>query len=145
MSKQIIAYGATVERSLDGTTYADIPECKGVAVPMVETEYLDATSLDSPNGFREYVKGLKDAGVLSVPCGYTADGYEQQLADQASATAVYYRATMKAAPGQSSGDIFEFRGFPTPQVEGNDIGALVTMTVSIRTTGDVTWTKGTAA
>lgn len=143
MSKQIIAYGAKVERSLDGTTYTEIPECKGVAVPVVETEYLDATSLDSPNGFREYVKGLKDAGIISVPAGYTADGYEQQLADQAADEPVYYRTTMKPAPGQETGDRFTFRGFPTPQLEAGAVGELVGMTISIRTSGDVTWVKGT--
>ena len=142
MSKQIIAYGALVERSLDGTTWAKIPECKGVAIPVVETEYLDATSLDSEDGFREYVKGMKDAGVISVPCGYTAAGYEQQLADQDDTGPVYYRTTMKAAPGQSSGDVFEFRGFPTPQLEAGDLGDLVGMTISIRTSGGVEWTRG---
>ncbi|MCF7725779.1 phage tail tube protein [Sulfitobacter sp. M22] len=146
MSKQIIAYGALTERSDDeGATWESIPECKGIAIPMVETDYQDVTSLDSPNGFREYIKGLKDAGVLSVPCGYTSAGYEQQLADQALDVPVLYRTTMRAAPGQATGDIFEFSGFPTPQVEGGDIGAPVEMTVSIRTTGDVEWTKGTAA
>jgi len=142
MSKQIIAYGALVERSLDGTTWAKIPECKGVAIPVVETEYLDATSLDSEDGFREYVKGMKDAGVISVPCGYTAAGYEQQLADQDDTGPVYYRTTMKAAPGQSSGDVFEFRGFPTPQLEAGDLGDLVGMTINIRTSGGVEWTRG---
>lgn len=143
MSGQIIAYGATVERSDDGgTTWAAIPACKGIAIPMVETDFQDVTSLDSPNGFREYIKGLKDAGVLSVPCGYTAVGYEQQLADQSLDVPVMYKTTMKTAPGQLSGDVFEFSGFPTPQVEGGDIGAPVEMTVSIRTTGDVSWTKG---
>lgn len=143
MSEQIIAYGATVERSVDGTTWATIPECAGVAIPTVETEYVEATSLDSAGGFREYIKGLKDAGVLSVSAGYTADGYEQQLADQAESGAIYYRTTLQPQPSQTTGDIFEFRGFPTPMVEGNDVGALVGMTISIRTTGDVTWTKGT--
>ena len=145
MSNQIIAYGATVERSTDGTTWTEIPECKGVAGPVVETEYLAATSLDSPNGFREYVKGLKDAGVISVPCGYTSAGYEQQLGDQAEAEPIYYRTTMKPAPDQTTGDIFEFRGFPTPQLEGGDVGELVMMSISIRTTGDVEWTAGTPA
>lgn len=145
MSNQIIAYGATVERSTDGVTFTAIPECKGVAIPMVETEYLDATSLDSPNAFREYVKGLKDAGVISVPCGYTASGYEQQLADQAEDEPIYYRTTMKPQPNQTTGDVFEFRGFPTPMVESGAVGELVGMSVSIRTTGDVEWTKGTAA
>lgn len=145
-SKQIIAYGAEVERSIDaGVTYIAIPECKGVAIPMVETDFQDVTSLDSPNGFREYIKGLKDAGVISVPCGYTSAGYTQQLADQARPAPVLYRTTLKVAVGQSTGDVFTFSGFPTPQVEGGDIGAPLEMTISIRTTGDVTWVAGTAA
>lgn len=142
MSNQIIAYGATVERSVDGVTWTTIPECKGVAIPVVTTEYQDATSLDSTNGFMEYVKGLKDAGVISVPCGYTSAGYTQQLTDQAAAAATYYRTTLKANPTQATGDIFEFRGFPTPELESGSVGDLVGMSISIRTTGDVTWTAG---
>ena len=145
MSNQIIAYGATVERSTDDSAWTDIPECKGVAIPLTETDYQDATSLDSAGGFKEYVKGLKDAGVISVPAGYTAAGYETQLADQAEAGAIYYRTTLKLQPGQATGDVFTFRGFPTPSVEGNDVGALIGMSVDIRTTGAVTWTRGTAA
>ena len=145
-SKQVIAYGASVERSTDGgTTWEDIPECKGVAIPMVETDYQDVTSLDSPNGFREYIKGLKDAGVISVPCGYTSDGYAQQIADQALTAPVLYRTTLPLSTGQTTGDVFEFSGFPTPQVEGGDIGSPVEMTISIRTTGDVDWTAGSTS
>jgi hypothetical protein len=146
MGQQIIAYGATVLRSVDaGTSWQPIAKCKGIAIPMVETDFQDVTSLDSPNGFREYIKGLKDAGVISVPCGYTADGYAQQIADQALDVPVLYKTTLKAAPGQATGDVFQFSGFPTPQVEGGDIGAPVEMSISIRTSGDVTWTKGAAA
>ena len=145
MSEQIIAYGATVERSADGTTWTEIPECKGVAIPVVSTDYNDATSLDSPNGFKEYVKGLKDAGEISVPAGYTAAGYEQQVADQALDTPTYYRTTLKTQPSQATGDVFEFRGFPTPELEANDLGNVIGMSVKIRTSGGVTWTKGTAA
>lgn len=144
-SKQIIAYGATVERSTDGVAWAAIPECKGIAIPAPSTDYIDATSLDSPNGFKEYVRGMRDAGEISLPCGYTAAGYEQQIADSARDEPVYYRTTLKPAPGQKTGDVFQFRGFPTPQVEGNDVTGLIAMTISIRTTGDVIWTKGTKA
>ena len=145
MSKQIIAYGAKVERSTNGTDWEDIPECKGVAVPVVTTEYPEVTSLDSPDGFREYIKGLKDAGEITFPCGYTAAGYKQQIADQASDTPIYYRTTMRPAPGQSTGDVFEFRGFPTPQLESGGVGEIVGMMVMIRTTGGVQWTEGTSA
>ena len=145
MSKQIIAYGALVERSTDGITYTKIPECKSIAVPAVSTEYLDATSFDSPDQFREYVKGLKDAGEFTVSAGYTANGYEQQIADQASDEPIYYRTTFRPAPGQASGDVFTFRAFPTPSVEGDDVGSLIGMTITLRTSGGLGWQKGAAA
>lgn len=143
MSEQIIAYGATVERSADDITYTSILECKGIAIPVVTTEYQEVTSLDSTGGFREYIKGLKDAGEVTVPMGYTADGYEDMLADQNAADSIYYRVTMKLQPSQSTtGDIFEFRAFPTPELEANDLGAPVNINLQLRLTGAVTWTKG---
>lgn len=143
MSEQIIAYGATVERSQDNVTFSEIPECKGIAIPVVTTEYQEVTSLDSPNGFREYIKGLKDAGEVTVPMGYTANGYELMLSDQNAADSVYYRVTMKRQPSQSTvGDIFTFRAFPTPELESSEIGAPVNINLQLRLTGDVTWTKG---
>jgi hypothetical protein len=142
-SKQIISYGATVERSTDGVTYTSIPECKGVAVPVVEQEYPEVTSMDSVGGYREYIKGLKDAGEIEVPCGYTAAGYEQQVADNIADDAIYYRITLKRAPDQASqGDVFIYRGFPTPRLEAGDIGDPIEMIVAIRTTGAPTWTRG---
>lgn len=141
-SKQIIAYGATVERSTDGVSFTPIPECKGVAVPEVEQEYPEVTNLDSPNGFREYIKGLKDAGEIEVPCGYTAEGFEQQLADQAEPDAIYYKVTLKPQPDQTVGDEFQYRGFPTPRLAPGDIGEPIDMTIVIRVTGEFTWNRG---
>lgn len=146
--KQIIAKGAVTEQSVDGVTWEKIISCKAVVIPTVETDYQESTSLDSPDDFKEYVPGLMDGGVISVPCGYTPDGYEQQLAAQAQGRnvgAMYYRTTLRPAPGQASGDVFTFRGFPTPAVEGDDLGALVGLNVSIRTTGGVDWAKGAVA
>jgi predicted secreted protein len=143
MSEQIIAYGATVKRSTDGATFTAIPECKGVAIPATEQEYIDVTSLDSPNGFREYIRGMKDAGNITVPCGYTADGYEQQIADQNGSDPIYYEVILVKQPSQNTvGDKFEFRGFPVPQLSNGGADALVEMNIAIRITGDVTWTKG---
>lgn len=146
MTNQIIAYGATVERSSDGTTgWASIPECKGVAVPQTTQEYPEVTSLDSPNGYREYIKGLKDLGEMSIECGYTSAGWAQQVADNAAPAAIHYRVTLRAAPNQSTGDVFTFQGYPTPQMVDNGLGEAIGMTVTIRTTGDFVFTAGTAA
>jgi len=144
-SKQIISYGATVKRSTNGTTgWEAIPECKGVAVPEVEQEYPEVTNFDSEDGFREYIKGLKDAGEIEVTCGYTSAGFEQQLADQDAADAIYYEVILRKAPDQTTaGDKFTYRGFPTPKIAPGDVGDPIEMTIVIRVTGAFEWTAGT--
>jgi hypothetical protein len=142
-SNQIISYGALVERSTNGTTWTAIPECKGVAVPEVTQEYPEVTNFDSVGGYREYIKGLKDPGEIDVPCGYTQAGFTSMRADQAALTATYYRVTLPKAPNQTtSGDKFEYRGFPTPKIQPGDIGDPLEMVVTIRVTGDFTFTAG---
>lgn len=143
MTQAIIAYGSLVERSQDGTTFEPIPEARGVAIPQVEQEYVDATHLQSPGGFREYIKGLKDAGELSIPANYTTEGYQQQLDDQDFNGAIHYRVTLPLAPGQTTtGDRFEFQGYPNPSIETGDAGEIISMNITIRTTGAFTFTAG---
>lgn len=144
MTDQIIAYGGTVEMSLDeGTTWNRVIEAKGLPVPTTSQEYLDATSLDSPDGYREYIRGLKDLGELSLTQGYTSAGYQQALEGQNLPGPVFYRVTMAQASSQATnGDTFEFSGYPTPALEADDVGAIVGMTTTIRTTGGVAYTAG---
>lgn len=144
MTQAIIAHGALVERSQNGTAFTAIPETKGVAIPSIAPEYLDASHTQSPDAFREYVKGMKDLGELSIPANYTTAGFTQQLADQDFNGPISYRVTLRAAPGQTSGDRFEFQGYPTPQVEQpTDPNEIIMMNVMIRTTGNFTFTAGT--
>ncbi len=144
MTSAIIAYGATIERSANGSTgWAEIPEVTGVAIPATERDYVDVTSLDSTNGFREYIPGLKDAGSIAVPANYTHNGYQQQLADQDSGALFYYRVTLPRAPDQATtGDVFTFTAYPTVAVEANDVGGKVSMTINLRISGAPSWTEG---
>lgn len=142
-SKTGIAWGGKIERSVDGTTaWAIIPEARGLVVPSPTTDYQDVTNLDSTNRTREFVKGLIDPGEITVNCNYTSLGYEQQIADQAEDDAMFYRATLPPLNGQTTGDVFTFRGFPTPAIVADDAGAPMGMTVTVRITGAITWTKG---
>ena len=143
-TKQRIVYGATAEWSGDGgTTFTTIPEVKGVAVPEVTQEYQEATSLDSAGGFREYVAGLKDAGEISIPMGYTSDGYETAEGYRAAGTLVHFKTELPLETGQSTtGDVFEFTGLVVPKLEQNGIGDILGMTLDIRVSGQPTFTKG---
>lgn len=142
MTKQRIVYGATSEWGTDGTTYTNVPECTALAVPNVEVEYLDATNLESPGGFREYIAGLQDAGTLEIPCGYSSDAYETAFGYQVAKTLVHFRTTLPLEDGQTSGDVFTFTAFVNPQLPTNAVGEIISMSLMLRISGQPTFTKG---
>jgi hypothetical protein len=142
-----IAWGGQVQRSTTGVanSFTPIPEARGLSVPQVTTEFQDVTSLDSADGFREFVRGLRDAGEISLACNYTPAGYAQQIADQAAAGPIFYRVTMPRLGTQTAGDVFTFRAFPTPSIQADDVGAPISMTITMRITGPVAYVQGAGA
>ncbi len=137
MSATFMGYGATIERSSDsGVSWVAIPECTSIVLPEEQQDYVDVTSLDSPSGYREYIPGLKDIGEMTLSANYTRAGYQQQKADETLGVAIDYRITL------SNGDVFEFAGFPKVTTASTDIAGALPMTITIRGTGDVTFTAG---
>ena len=142
-TKQRIVYGATTEWSSDGgSTWASIPEVKGLVVPEVQIEYQDATSLDSAGGFREFVAGLKDAGEITIPAGYTSGGYNTAVGYQASVALIKFKTTLPLETGQTTGDTFTFSGMVSPALETNDVGDIIALNINIRVSGSMTFTMG---
>lgn len=141
----IPVYGGSVEWSDDGTTWVPIPGAKGITVPEVSQDFKDATSLDSPNGFKEYSKGLKDAGEITLSCNYSKALYAAAAAKAASATATYLRVTLVPDTDQSAGDTFAWQAWVTPSVPQADVEGDMMLDIKQRVTGGVTWTQGAAA
>jgi predicted secreted protein len=60
-----------------------------VSVPETEVTDIDITSHDSPNGFKEYVGGLKDGGIFTLNGNYdianTGQAYLRNPANQGGA------------------------------------------------------------
>lgn len=142
-TKQRIVWGAKTQWAEAGGSLVDIPEVKGLAVPVPSVEYQDATSLDSANGYREFVAGLKDAGEISLPCGYTSGGYEAAYGYFMSGTLLDFSTVLPVETGQDTGDEFAFQGYVTPEMETNNVGDIIGMSLNIRVSGKPTWTKGT--
>lgn len=141
MSEAIIPFGGSVEVSSDGSTWNEIPECRGIPVPEKTQEYPEVTSLDSTNGFREYIAGLKDPGELTFEALYTEAG--MTLIEGLDGVLAYVRCTFPLQPSQvSAGDVFSFRAFLTATPQAADVGAPVTMTVQCRVSGARTYTAG---
>lgn len=146
MTQAIIAHGLITERSRTGATdsFTAIPEAKGVAIPGITQDYVEATHNQSPGGFREWIKGLKDGGELAIPCNYTSAGYAAQIQDRDHNEPTFYRVTFPLAPGQTEPDRFAFRAWPNPSIEeSEDPGAIIAMSVNLRVTGPVDFIQGT--
>lgn len=142
-TKQRLVYGSSVEWGTDGVAYTALAEVRSLAVPAVEIEYLDATTLDSSGGFREYVAGLKDPGEITVEMGYTSDIYEAAIGYQAAGAPIHFKTTLPLETGQSTtGDVFEFTALVRPVMQQNAVGELIGLELALRVTGQPTFTKG---
>lgn len=142
MAGEIIFYGATVERSDDeGATWVEIPAVVSVTLPEEDVDYQEVTSLDSPNGYREYIAGLKDAGEATMEQRYTRPAMAQLDADKG--IVMDYRITF-ASPdgGATTGDTLEFEGIRTGSPVTSDIGAPVGINNTLRISGEPVWTTG---
>lgn len=142
MTAANIVHGSTVEWGTDGSTYTTITETKTLLIPTTEVEYLDATNLDSANGFREYIPGLKDAGEITVGCNYTPAIYALAQQYRSDGTLIYLRTTLPLFTGQTGGDVFTFRAYVTPALEQTAVGEIIMLNLGFRISGAVTYTAG---
>ena len=142
MAGESLFYGATVERSADGSTaWAAIPNVQTIGIPEEDVDYQEVTSLDSPNGYREYIAGLKDAGIASMTQAYSRAAATQLDADKGAL--LYYRITFPVLAGQSTADTLVFQAIRTGNPTMDDIGAPIGISNSLRISGEPVWTAGT--
>ena len=138
-------YGATIEWSDDGSSWTNIPKADSVRIPNVSQEYRDVTNLDSPDGFREWQKGLKDGGEFSLECLYSKELWKAAAAKAALVTAPYFRVTLVPDTDQSAGDKFQWQAHVNPSIPDGEIDGDMKISLDLRVTGGVSWTEGAAA
>jgi predicted secreted protein len=63
-----IGHGTTlgIASVLAPTVYAAVAEITSVSPPPISRDIIDATNMDSPGGWREFIPGLKDGGEMSA-------------------------------------------------------------------------------
>ncbi|MCZ7414317.1 phage tail tube protein [Streptomyces sp. WMMC897] len=65
------AFGVVLKRDSDGAgTFAAIANVSDLSGPERERESIEVTAHDSPDQYREFVKGLKDGGEVSATINY---------------------------------------------------------------------------
>jgi predicted secreted protein len=97
-----IGNGATPE------VFTTVAEVTGIKPPKMKRDTVDATHMQSPNGWREFIAGLKDGGEVSVELNFVPG----------SATTILLMAELDAALGNkqivfSTGEVFSFTALCT--------------------------------
>lgn len=139
MTKATLGKGViySIHDGADPGAFVDIDELVDIPTPPVPTaEEVDATSHQSPDDFREYIRGLKDAGTVTLQImwvpGDTEDQFLQALRESGAV-----RTHKVAWPGPNSWE-WTMSGWIKTITPAAPIGDKMTANVEIRVTGKIT-------
>ncbi len=138
MSNAFAGVGATFERQDDtsSTVYAAIAEVNSINFDGMKSEMIDVTSLDSTGGYREFKRGFRDGGTVTLEMNFTFAGYEQMRVDFETDTSVNYRIVLP----DTTATTFDFAAFVQDAPFSVVPDDKVTATVNLKITGQVTIT-----
>ena len=136
MSQAILAKGTQLRAggtaSLGATTL--IPEIRSITGPGVVADVLDATSMDTPGGFRDKKQGLKDWGTLSFEMLWIPNNamHLQMFDDFVAGTERFYELVFPDV-GTTT---FTFKGFVNSMPIQANFDQLLTRSCEITIIGD---------
>ena len=132
--------GTTLTKKQSGNEQGDlkIANLTSIGEIGVESEEIDATDLDSPNNYKEFIAGSKDAGEVSL-AGNIKDetNVEKMLALAESQSIEEWTVTYP------SGATWTFSGFVKSFKDGEKTtDGLATFSATIRVSGKPVYAKG---
>ena len=110
--------------------YVNFHEVIAFDPPDVQADEIDTTHFESPEGYKEFIPGKKDAGSATVTFNWRPDLYADQAnmrTDQAAGTLRYYKFILPTAIEQRV-----FRAFVKGMKPGISPTGALTMAVTLR-------------
>lgn len=125
--------GTTIKRGngLSPETFATIAEVNGITGWSRTRETFDVTTLNSPNGYKEFISGWRDAGVFTLNMNFSRDTYEDMVVDYESDDAVNYRIVL----GDASATQYDFAALITDLSFDSTTTDRITSNASFKITG----------
>lgn len=113
--------------------FVNVAEVTEITPPPVTKDILDATHMESPDGYREYIVGLKDGGEATLAMNFIPGGPGQALiADlQASSDPSNIRITY------TNGVMWKFQSYCTGFEPTAPVDAKMTATATFKVTGPI--------
>ena len=139
MSTATRTMGTTLTKKKSGDESEDlkIANLTSIGEIGVESEEIDATDLDSPNNYKEFIAGSKDAGEVSLAGNIKDESNVEKMLALAESQSI--ESWTVAYP---SGAKWEFSGFVKSFKDGEKTtDGLATFSATIRISGKPTYTK----
>lgn len=121
-----------------GGVWTPLAEVTGIDGPSRSKETVDVTSLDSTNGYREFIAGFRDGGTVSLSMNFTAATFAIANTQFESDANFQYKIVLPDSVNTG----IEFEGLLTDSPIGVEVGAQVKADITIKVSGAITLTTG---
>ena len=141
MSTNAVSGIGTKFQRWTAAAWANIAEVNTIAGPGMSRETIDCTSLDSTDGYREKIGGLRDGGTVVLNMNFTRSNYDNFKDDFESSSLGNYRIHL---PDDDNTSV-EFEGWVSELPLDVSPDDRITMNVTIEVTGPVETDSGESA
>lgn len=124
----------TIFNRWSGSAWVPIANINSISGPSASRETVDITTLDSAEGYREFIGSLRDGGVVSLQMNFVQATYEQMKNDFESDTRQQYQIVLPDATNTS----LSFYGLVTELPLDIPLDDKITCDVSIKVSGQTT-------
>jgi predicted secreted protein len=140
MSNAVAGVGTSFRR-WDNSTWKELAEITNIDGPTKSRDTIDVTSLDSVDGYREFLGSLRDGGTVSLSMNFSRDTYDEMNADYESDVLQNYEIYLPDAEHTS----FEFEGLVTELGLGIPVDDKISSDVTIKISGKVVENSGSGS
>ena len=141
MSSEAFAGVGTLFRRWSGSAWVNIAEVNSISGPSMSRDTIDVTSLDSTDGYREFIAGFRDPGTVQLTMNFTRSTFLTMLTDFESDASQNYEIFLSDLENTS----LEFLGLVTELPIEVTTDDKVTSTVTIKITGKVALNSGSGS
>lgn len=132
MTAAVLGYNVTIG-IYNGSSYDDLAEVVNITWPGYKRPSIDATTMDSPDKFMEFIPGLIDAGELTFEMNWAPSATDAVLLAMLQDDPQQFKVTY------NGGVNIVFQGFVTSWQPQSPLGEKLSASATFKVTGKPTW------
>lgn len=111
MAGESIGYGSAfkIGNAASPEVFTAVAKVRNISGPSIAADAVDITNMDSPSGFKEFLKGMKDPGEITFELIATATGLDALEAEMAKTTPTNYQVVYPSPISKT----YAFKAFMT--------------------------------